>query len=807
MRSHTRRISQGLLLAFSASLLTVLSSAPAAHAAGSFPVTATLDGRTAKDLSNHANPDRYAAGSTVNIVCQDTGPVTYNGSTIWDYTADGLWVVDYYVKTGYSGFDPDLPRCDANNSPAVPQPGAHAFPAKATLDGRNTKDLNDHAYPDKYAQGSMVDIVCQDTGPAAYGSSIWDYTTDGLWVTDAYIKTGSDGFVPTLPRCADGGQPPSPNGRRFLAGATLDGRTAKDLGNHAYPDKYPQGSLVTVVCQESGPSAYGSTIWDKTSDNLWVTDKYIKTGYDGFAPGLPNCGGDSGTPAPSVPDAGSLRGKIVAALQSQVGVYPEHNRDNCEPYYTDFATPYHCDEPWCAYFASWAWRQAGVWGTNYGGSNQFYYWGASRGLLRNFSQIKPGDAVIYGSLSNSVHIGVVESVGSDGRITTIEGNWGDGVARKGPFDPRNTNWEPIYAVVSPVHDADGEGAPIDIPRGGNTFPVSATLDGRSVKDLSNHDYPDKYPIGTMVSIKCQSTGPDAYGSNVWDYTSDSLWIPDFYVKTGYSGTDPDLPICGFAPDPGPPGQTPPPPPIQYINPAYTEALNQYMHDGGPSHMLGGAGQQAVLSTGGGGTDDDLLLIRAYIHGDDPLTGQIKDRDGTSDQVLAPYRAVILWDPKSGNVALSANPSCVYDYCMDALPIKQEQYPFVPTQECDGHVHLTCKAVFYNNRIGVDGGNGHLKVQYQLANSITSALRDGMLGGTLGTGAIDATFDLTQGTHGGYDVKMTADQFPSYEIIQIPHYNTTGSYETHLRATREQQTMKYLCTVCYGQTPDHWTFWN
>ncbi|MGK4579901.1 CHAP domain-containing protein [Kitasatospora sp. HPMI-4] len=793
MRTYTRRVAQSCLLAFSASLLTVLSSAPAAHAAGTFPVTATLDGRTAKDLNNHSNPDRYAAGSTVNIVCQDTGPVTYNGSNIWDYTADGLWVVDYYVKTGYSGFSPNLPRCDENNSPAIQQPGAHAFPAKATLDGRSTKDLNDHAYPDRYAQGSMVDIVCQDTGPSAYGSTIWDYTTDGLWVTDAYIKTGSDGFVSTLPRCGDGGQPPSPNGRQFPVGATLDGRTAKDLNNHAYPDKYPQGSLVTVVCQESGPDAYGSTVWDKTSDNLWVTDKYVKTGYSGFAPGLPNCGGDSGTPAPSVPDPGSVRGRIVAALQSQVGVYPEHNRDNCEPYYTGFATPYHCGEPWCAYFASWAWRQAGVWGANYGGSNQFYYWGAPKGLLRNFSQIKPGDAVIYGSLSDSVHIGVVESVGSDGRITTIEGNWGDGVARKGPFDPRNTGWEPIYAVVSPLHDADGEGAPIDVPRGGNSFPVSATLDGRSVKDLGNHAYPDKYPIGTMVSIKCQDNGPNAYGSNIWDYTYDNLWIPDFYVKTGYSGMDPDLPVCGSTPDPGP---TSPPAPTQYVNPAYTEAMNEFM-----VNKPNAAEKQAVLSPGGGGADSDLLMIRGYITGGDDVSYWFKDRDGQSDQVSATHRVVFLWDPKSGQVGMSVSPTCPPGVCKDALPIKQLPMDFRPNDECDGPVH-SCDYTFSENKVAAYGTPGHVELQYQVANAFSTIPYVGETAGVDGR----VTINQTPGTDGEhYDIGMIADQYPSYEIIQIPHYNTTGQYETHIRGSREQKTSKYLYSAGFGMTTDHWNF--
>ena len=36
-------------------------------------------------------------------------------------------------------------------------------------------------------------------------------------------------------------------------------------------NKYLAGSTVYVVCQQRGEMAYGSTIWDKTTDGLWVT--------------------------------------------------------------------------------------------------------------------------------------------------------------------------------------------------------------------------------------------------------------------------------------------------------------------------------------------------------------------------------------------------------------------------------------------------------------------------------------------------------------------------------------------------------
>src|SRR4051794_37354528 len=69
----------------------------------SYPVTAPLDGRTATKLSNHAVVDKYPKGSSVLVVCQAAGGVTYDGSRIWDLTSDGLWVPDHYVATGTSG--------------------------------------------------------------------------------------------------------------------------------------------------------------------------------------------------------------------------------------------------------------------------------------------------------------------------------------------------------------------------------------------------------------------------------------------------------------------------------------------------------------------------------------------------------------------------------------------------------------------------------------------------------------------------------------------------------------------------------
>jgi hypothetical protein len=86
--------------------------------------------------------------------------------------------------------------------------------------------------------------------------------------------------------------------------------------------------------------------------------------------------------------------------------------------------------PWCAYFASWAARQAGVplgdSGQGFGRVDDVYAWAQKTGkALPAGSTPSPGDLIVWDE-----HIGVVESVDADGAIHTIEGNSSDRVSRR-----------------------------------------------------------------------------------------------------------------------------------------------------------------------------------------------------------------------------------------------------------------------------------------------------------------------------------------------------------------------------------------
>src|SRR3954452_5257050 len=161
--------------------------------------------------------------------------------------------------------------------------GAQAFLLKVTLDGRTRTSMTNHAAPRRYRSRTRVLVVCQAHGGVTVnGDTVWDLTSDGLWLPDYRVPTGYPGFSPKLPRCSIP--------RAFTVAATLDGRTAKKLTNHAYPDRYRRGSSVRISCQAyGGPTYRGSYLWDRTADRLWIADHFVNTGTTGLVPGLPRC--------------------------------------------------------------------------------------------------------------------------------------------------------------------------------------------------------------------------------------------------------------------------------------------------------------------------------------------------------------------------------------------------------------------------------------------------------------------------------------------------------------------------------------
>jgi hypothetical protein len=85
----------------------------------------------------------------------------------------------------------------------------------------------------------------------------------------------------------------------YKASATLNGRSGPSLSAGVVKtDMYKAGQRITILCQTSGGAAYGSNIWDKTREGVYVADAYVKTGQDGFVPGMKRCDNDKPTGGP-----------------------------------------------------------------------------------------------------------------------------------------------------------------------------------------------------------------------------------------------------------------------------------------------------------------------------------------------------------------------------------------------------------------------------------------------------------------------------------------------------------------------------
>jgi hypothetical protein len=137
--------------------------------------------------------------------------------------------------------------------------------------------------------------------------------------------------------------------------------------------------------------------------------------------------------ASAVPAGGSAGQKIVAIASREVGVAESPPGSNNSPRIAQYRSATAGSPgpgPWCAYFTSWAAKEAGVPvgpnGSGFGSVDALYSWaqGAGKALPKGATP-QPGDLIVWDE-----HIGIVESVGPNGTVNTIEGNSSDRVSRR-----------------------------------------------------------------------------------------------------------------------------------------------------------------------------------------------------------------------------------------------------------------------------------------------------------------------------------------------------------------------------------------
>jgi hypothetical protein len=140
-------------------------------------------------------------------------------------------------------------------------------------------------------------------------------------------------------------------------------------------------------------------------------------------------------PYPVMPAASNTPGgRLVAAAETQLGQTEQPPGSNESPAiaaYREATAGAEPGAPWCAYFASWAARQAGEpigpAGEGLGSVGAIWSWAQSSGrAIPNGPGVvpQPGDLIVFGDS----HVGIVKEVLPSGQIATIEGNYENKVA-------------------------------------------------------------------------------------------------------------------------------------------------------------------------------------------------------------------------------------------------------------------------------------------------------------------------------------------------------------------------------------------
>lgn len=154
-------------------------------------------------------------------------------------------------------------------------------------------------------------------------------------------------------------------------------------------------------------------------------------------------GGISPTSAGSVSQVSPLGGtsasespgqRIVAIAETQIGQTEQPPGSNESPAIAQYRTATQGaipGAPWCAYFASWAAREAGEplgsQGQGLGAVSEIWSWAQSVGrAIPNGPGVvpQPGDLMVFGG----EHVCIVKRVLPNGNIETIEGNYENKVA-------------------------------------------------------------------------------------------------------------------------------------------------------------------------------------------------------------------------------------------------------------------------------------------------------------------------------------------------------------------------------------------
>jgi len=241
--------------------------------------------------------------------------------------------------------------------------------------------------------------------------------------TEAPAAGTAASFASALQQASGGYQVPAGEGSPATDAALLEDSNASaaaDLGSAAGLTGYsPAAGVTSGTPGVSGTAALGGA--------PQLSSYYQPQSLDGVA-------GSTSLPGLDAPGEASPGARIVAVAESQIGQTEQPPGSNESPAIAQYrsatagAVP---GAPWCAYFASWAAREAGepigVQGQGAGSVEDVWSWAQSSGrAIPNGPGVvpQPGDLIVFGD----EHVGIVRDVLPNGQIQTIEGNYENKVA-------------------------------------------------------------------------------------------------------------------------------------------------------------------------------------------------------------------------------------------------------------------------------------------------------------------------------------------------------------------------------------------
>lgn len=103
-----------------------------------------------------------------------------------------------------------------------------------------------------------------------------------------------------------------------ITGDTVNCRSGPGT-NYDVVKSYKSGEDIKIVCQASGTDVKGDSLWDKTSDNCYVTDYYVKTGSTSYVADKCDASGGGGNGGGSGGGSGD-GSSIVKAAEKEKGL-------------------------------------------------------------------------------------------------------------------------------------------------------------------------------------------------------------------------------------------------------------------------------------------------------------------------------------------------------------------------------------------------------------------------------------------------------------------------------------------------------